>query len=184
VGEIRDRETMATALTAAETGHLVLSTLSTTGAGETIGHIVGMFGRDERARVRARLAEVLRYCVAQWLVPDREGGRVAAMEVLVNDPGIRALVLSGATDNAAYRLLLAAGGDVGMRTFDQHLLRLCERGLVAPETAVNFSSDRVAMQRALEPKGRTEGPAPKGRKKRRVALPVTRPAEEKGDAPE
>src|SRR5690606_27363469 len=85
VGEMRDRETVEIGLSAAETGHLVLSTLHTINAGQTINRILGMFERDEEKQIRIRLAETLRWIVSQRLVPKLGGGRAAALEVMGNN---------------------------------------------------------------------------------------------------
>ena len=178
VGGLQDRETMEAALTAAETGHLVFSVLPTTGAGQTLEYIDGLFEPAERDRVRARLAEVLRYVTAQLLVPAKDGGRVAALEVLVIDDRVRELILSGNTDNEAYAEILSHGAADGMQTLDQHLLRLYSDNRISASTAANFSGNRTAMQRTL---ARMDVPEPLDEPRdvvERVSLPVADVGEE------
>lgn len=145
VGELRDRETMSTALSAAETGHLVFATMQTIGAGSTVHRIVGMFPTGEQGRIRSRLAEVLRYVVAQWLVPKRGGGRVAVQEILASTHRTRELILDGEREEKTFYRALSEGAAQGMQTFDQHLLRLLEEERIEEETARSFCSDRVQI---------------------------------------
>ena len=98
VGEIRDRETIEIALTAAETGHLVFSTLHTIDTGQTINRILGMFEHNEQPQIRHRLADTLRWVVSQRLLPQVGGGRVAAMEVMCSSLRVRDLILNGETE--------------------------------------------------------------------------------------
>ncbi len=133
VGEMRDRETIALALTAAETGHLVLATLHTGSAAKTIDRIVDVFPAGEKAAVRTALSESLHAVVSQTLVPRIGGGRVAAREVLVATPAIRNLIRE---DKAAQIYsAIQTGAAVGMQTLDQRLLELVRSGVVTREAA-------------------------------------------------
>ncbi len=135
VGELRDLETIRLALSAAETGHLVLGTLHTSGAAKTIDRLVDVFPAEEKSIVRAMLSESLQAVVSQVLCKTigtadgrALGGRVAAYEIMVNTPAIRNLIREGKT--AQMYSSLQIGANVGMQTLDQHLADLIRRGLV------------------------------------------------------
>ena len=135
VGEMRDYETIETALTAAETGHLVLSTLHTLDATETINRIVSVFPPHQQQQVRVQLASSLQGVVCQTLAKTSDGrGRVAATEVLVATPAIRNLVREGKT-HQIYSAM-QAGAKHGMHTMDQHLAELVMRGRITYEVAL------------------------------------------------
>ena len=118
VGEIRDRETMEIALTAAETGHVVFSTLHTINAGQTINRILGFFGKDEEQLVRERLADTLRYVVSQRLVPKVGGGRLMINEIMGSSLRTRETLLLGEGENRSYAEIIEASAPYGWRTFD------------------------------------------------------------------
>lgn len=135
IGEIADSETLDTAIKAAERGHLVLSTLPTPDVPSTIARIHAMFPSVEREIGRIRLSEVLRGVIAQRLLPRKDdGGRVAAVEVLVANPEIRAL-LRDPERVSGLRSLMAEGADEGMQTLEQHVTKLVDAGAIAPETS-------------------------------------------------
>ncbi|MGE4506783.1 MAG: type IV pilus twitching motility protein PilT [Desulfovibrionaceae bacterium] len=150
VGEIRDRETMAVALQAACTGHLVLSTLHTLDAGSTVGRILGLFGPQEERVARMQLAESLRFVVSQRLLPAEGGGRVAAFEILRNTLRIRELLLSGESGEKTFYNVLGAGEAHGMRTFDQSLAALYEAGRISEDTALLAATDRARLGQAID----------------------------------
>lgn len=150
VGEMRDRETLEIGLTAAETGHLVLSTLHTIDAGSTVNRCLGMFEHDEQPQVRNRLAETLRWIVGQRLLPKVGGGRVAAFEILKKNLRVRELILGGESDDKTFYDIIADGVAVGMTTFDQYILRLFERILVDEATALAYCSQRNVMGRGID----------------------------------
>ncbi len=150
VGEIRDRETLEIALTAAETGHLVFSSLHTIDAGQTVNRILGMFDHDEQEQIRNRVADTLRWVVSQRLLPRIGGGRIAAMEILCTSLRIKDLILNGETEEKTFYLVIKAGSANNMRTFDQHLLELFEHGLITEESAIMFSSHRSEIKRGLD----------------------------------
>jgi len=150
VGEMRDRETMEIGLTAAETGHLVLSTLHTIDAGQTINRILGMFEQEEQPQIRNRLADTIRWVVGQRLLPQIGGGRIAAMEILCTSLGVKDLILNGEDEEKTFYKLIQKGSARSMRTFDQHILELYEAQTITEETAVRFSSFRNEIARGLD----------------------------------
>ncbi len=150
VGEMRDRETMEIAMTAAETGHLVFSTLHTIDSGQAINRIISMFDKDEQGQIRSRLMDTIRWIVGQRLVPKIGGHRVAAMEILRTSLRVKNLILNGETEDKTFYNIIEQGGALGMWTFDQHLLELYSRGLITAESAVSFCSNRAALNRGLD----------------------------------
>ncbi len=150
VGEIRDRETLEIALTAAETGHVVFSSLHTIDAGQTVNRILGMFEHDEQPMIRNRLADTIRWIVSQRLLPKIGGGRIAAMEILCTSLRVKDLILNGETEDKTFYHVIKAGSTSNMRTFDQHLMELYEQGLITEGSAITFSSHRSEIKRGLD----------------------------------
>jgi twitching motility protein PilT len=150
VGEMRDRETMEIGLTAAETGHLVLSTLHTIDAGQTINRILGMFEREEQPQIRNRLVDTIRWIVGQRLLPRIGGGRVAAMEILCTSLRVKDLILQGESEDKTFYNIIKEGSALDMRTFDQHLLELYSRGLITEQNAMTYCSQRNEMNRGID----------------------------------
>lgn len=150
VGEMRDRETMEIGLTAAETGHLVLSTLHTIDAGQAINRCLGMFEQDEQPQIRNRLADTIRWVVSQRLLPRVGGGRIAAMELLCTSLRVRDLILNGETEDKTFYEVIKAGSALEMRTFDQHILELFSHGLITEETAIRYCSYRNEIFRGID----------------------------------
>ena len=150
VGEMRDRETMEIGLTAAETGHLVLSTLHTIDAGQTINRILGMFEQEEQPQIRHRLVDTIKWIVGQRLLPKVSGGRVAAMEILCTSLRVKDLILNGESEDRTYYNIIKEGSALEMRTFDQHILELYSRGLITEQTAITYCSQRAEMNRGLD----------------------------------
>ena len=150
VGEMRDRETMEIGLTAAETGHLVLSTLHTIDAGQTINRILGMFEQDEQPQIRNRLVDTIRWIVSQRLLPRVGGGRVAAMEILCTSLRVKDLILNGETEEKTFYNIINEGSALDMRTFDQHILELYSRGIITEKNAITYCSHRAEMNRGLD----------------------------------
>ena len=150
VGEMRDRETMEIGLTAAETGHLVLSTLHTIDAGQTINRILGMFEREEQPQIRNRLVDTVRWIVGQRLLPRVEGVRVAALEILCTSLRVKDLILNGETEEKTFYNVIREGSSLGMRTFDQHILELYGRGQITEESALIYCSQRSEMNRGMD----------------------------------
>ena len=150
VGEMRDRETMEIALTAAETGHLVLSTLHTIDAGQTINRILGMFEQEEQPQIRNRLADTIRWVIGQRLLPKVGGGRIAAMEVLCTSLRVKDLILNGEDEEKTFYKVIQQGSAIDMRTFDQHILELYESELITEKTAMRYCSYRNEVARGLD----------------------------------
>lgn len=150
VGEIRDRETLEIALSAAETGHLVFSSLHTIDAGQTINRVLGMFEHDEQPQIRNRLADTIRWVVSQRLPPKVGGGRIAAMEILCTSLRVKDLILNGETEEKTFYNVIKAGSASHMRTFDQHLMELFDQGLITEESAITYSSHRSEIKRGLD----------------------------------
>jgi len=150
VGEMRDRETMEIGLSAAETGHLVLSTLHTVDAGQTINRILGMFEQEEQAQVRNRLVDTIRWIVCQRLLPKVGGGRVAAFEIMGMSLRVRELIMNGETEDKTYYDIIADAKALGWQTFDQHILELYEAGLITEETAASYCTRKTAVNRGLD----------------------------------
>ena len=153
VGEMRDVETIDLALHAANTGHLVFSTLHTLDAKETINRVIGMFPEDEQNRVRLSLASVLAGVVSQRLVPTLDGGRIAAVEVMVQTSRIAELI----AENRDFEIpdAIAEGRDIyKSQTFDQHLYDMVVDGIISEETALEFSTSPSDLKLRLEGIGR------------------------------
>jgi len=150
VGEIRDRDTMEIALTAAETGHLVLSTLHTIDAGQAINRMLGMFDQEEQPQVRNRLADTIRWIAGQRLLPRIGGGRIAAIEILCTSLRIKDLILNGETEEITYYNVIQNGSAKGMRTFDQHILEMYSHGLITEQSAIQYCSHRNEVSRGLD----------------------------------
>ena len=140
IGEMRDGETVQAALQAAETGHLVLSTLHTLDATETVNRVVDFFPPHQQQQARLTLAGSLRGIVSQRLVPTRTGGRVPCMEILVNTGRVSARIADPKA-TSEIREVIAEGEYYGMRTFDQSLVELVRRGEVQVEAALEASSE-------------------------------------------
>ncbi len=146
VGEMRDRETMEIGLTAAETGHLVLSTLHTVDAGQTINRIIGMFEKDQEEQIRARLAETLRWVVCQRLVRKIGGGRVAAHEIMGHNLRTTELIVQGETPVKNFFEVIESSEALGWQTFESCLLKLFKEGKISEEESM-FNSTRKNMMR-------------------------------------
>ena len=142
VGEMRDAETVKAALSAAETGHFVMSTLHTTDAKETVNRIIDFFPPHEQKQVRLALAASLRGIVCQRLVPRADGqGRVVAMEIAVTTRGIAEAIADPEQDRHDRTRSSPAGRYYGMQTFDQHLVQLVLEGTVSIQVAKLYSSN-------------------------------------------
>jgi len=140
IGELRDPESISTALTAAETGHLVLSTLHTQSAAKSINRIVDAFPSDQQNQVRTQLGDTLRGIITQTLLPRAQSeGRVIATEVLVNTPAIANLIREG--EISQIYSMLQAGGSLGMHTLDQDLQRLVADGSISLALAKEIAED-------------------------------------------
>jgi twitching motility protein PilT len=150
VGEMRDRETVEIALSAAETGHLVLSTLHTIDAGQTITRILGMFDKDEEKLVRIRLANTLRWIVSQRLLPKVGGGRVAALEIMGTNLRVKESVLNGESDGKTFYEIIEAAEPFGMQTFDQGIIKLFQQEVIDEDTALAYASRKSVARRGID----------------------------------
>ena len=139
VGEMRDKETIAAALTAAETGHLVFGTLHTNSAPGTINRIIDVFGGDEQPQVRAMLSSSLVSVIAQALLPKVGGGRLATSEILVTNHAIANLIREDKV-HQIYSSMQLGQGDSGMQTQTQALVKLVQNGLVSRDTAMQYAN--------------------------------------------
>ena len=151
LGEMRDAETIATAVTAAETAQLVFSTLHTTGAAGTVDRIIDAFPASQQRQIRMQLSMVLQAIVSQQLVPTVDGGVTPAWEIMVGTAAIRNLIREEKTHQIDS--VIAAGGPLGMRTMDQSLFALVESGRVARETALQYAIHQEALARRLDAAG-------------------------------
>jgi twitching motility protein PilT len=162
VGEMRDLETIQMALTAAETGHLVMATLHTNSAAQTINRIIDVFPPHQQEQIRVQLSEALLAVLAQTLMPRVDGrGRVAAVELLVANSGIRNLIREGKTFQIPS--MIETGAKEGMISLDQSLRDLVRRGLISPEEAYLHALDRSSFAagdgRPATPNGQQKAPA-------------------------
>lgn len=150
VGEMRDRETVEIGMSAAETGHLVMSTLHTVDAGQTINRIVGMFSQEEEQLIRIRLAETLRWVVCQRLLPKMGKGRVACLEIMGNNLRVEEVVKNGESEGKTYYDIITAGEAFGWRTFDKSIVDLYSEGVITEETAIAYASRKATVGRGLD----------------------------------
>ncbi len=150
VGEMRDRETIEIGMRAAETGHLVFTTLHTVDAGSTVNRILGMFSTEEAKQIRIRLADTMRFIVSQRLLPRVGGGRVATFEILGTNLRVKDLILNGESEGKTFYNIMEASNAFGMITFDQHIVGLYEQGLITQETALAYCSHRGAVGRGID----------------------------------
>ncbi|MBC8393214.1 MAG: PilT/PilU family type 4a pilus ATPase [Deltaproteobacteria bacterium] len=159
VGEMRDRETVEIGISAAETGHLVVSTLHTVDAGQTINRILGMFNTEEENQVRIRLADTVRWIVCQRLLPKEGGGRVAAFEIMGSNLRIKDTILHGESDGKTFYEIIQAGKAFHMTTFDDYIIELYAKGLISEETAMAYASQKGIVGRGLDGVKATRGEA-------------------------
>lgn len=148
VGEMRDLETISIAITAAETGHLVLSTLHTNGAAKTVDRVIDVFPPHQQQQVRVQLASVIQAIVSQQLLPRGDGkGRVAALEIMVATPAIRNLI----RENKNYQIdtAIQTGANLRMQTMDSALINLYRRGIITKEVALTQSFNYEDMKKIL-----------------------------------
>ena len=147
VGEMRDFETIETGLLAAETGHLVFSTLHTLDATETINRIIAVFPPHQQKQVRLQLASVLKAVVSQRLMPRADGkGRAPAVEVMISTAFIRDCIVDKEKTHLIHGAIAAGTSQYGMQTFDQSIFGLFEQGLVSYEEALRWATQRRRVQ--------------------------------------
>lgn len=150
VGEMRDRSTVEIALNAAETGHLVFSTLHTIDAGQTINRILGMFETDEQEQLRSRLSDTLRWVISQRLAPRVGGGRLPVTEIMGNNLRTKETITQGESEGKSFYEIIDASQTFGWRTFDQSVLEAYQKGLITEETALAYSSKRGVVTRGID----------------------------------
>ncbi|MEY2481191.1 MAG: twitching motility protein PilT [Verrucomicrobiota bacterium] len=157
VGEMRDRATVEVALMAAETGHLVLSTLHTVDAGQSINRILGLFSLGEEQQLRLRLADTLRYIVSQRLAPKVGGGRQLLTEIMGNNLRTKETIALGEGDHRNFYEIIEASSPFGWMTFDQSIMNAYEADLITEETAKTFASRKGKVTRAIDLVQKTRG---------------------------
>lgn len=148
VGEMRDFETISVAITAAETGHLVFSTLHTIGAVKTIDRIIDVFPPHQQEQVKIQLSSVIQAVISQQLLPNIKcNGRVAALEIMVNTPGIQNLIREGKTNQI--ESVVQTGNKYGMKTMDMAISELYKKGAISMEIAMAYAVDREILKRFM-----------------------------------
>jgi twitching motility protein PilT len=157
VGEMRDRETVKIALSAAETGHLVLSTLHTIDAGQTINRILGMFEPEEQEQIRVRMADMLRWVVSQRLVPKISGGRHAMLEIMGSNLRVQESIRLGESEGKSFYEITEASQPFGWRTFDFSALDAYEQGIITEESALLYCTKRGPVARGIDNLKKTKG---------------------------
>jgi len=150
VGEMRDRATVEVALMAAETGHLVLSTLHTVDAGQSINRILGLFSLGEEQQIRLRLSDSLRYIVSQRLAPKVGGGRQLITEIMGNNLRTKETIAIGEGEHRSFYEIIEASAPFGWMTFDQSILNAYENELITEDTARLFASRKGRITRGID----------------------------------
>ena len=147
LGEMRDAQTIHTAISAAETGHTVIATLHTKGAVNAIDRIIDAFPSNQQSQIRVQLASVLRTVVSQQLLPDCRGGMVPACEILQLSSAVKSMI----RDNKNHQIdnVIASGGKEGMCTMDQSILALYRSGMISRETALEYADHPEQMARQI-----------------------------------
>lgn len=153
IGEMRDVETIEIAMEAAETGHLVLSTLHTIDAAKTVDRIVGVFPKDQEPQVRTRFSQSFRYVISQRLLPKTGGGRVAVLEILKSTMRTRDYVLKGETEGRSLTDAMHDGSVDGMQAFDDEMEKLYNSGVITKEIALTYATNptNLALRLTDEP---------------------------------
>src|SRR5438874_4927689 len=157
VGEMRDRATVEVALMAAETGHLVLSTLHTVDAGQSINRILGLFSLGEEKQLRIRLADTLRWVVSQRLAPKVDGGRQLLTEILGHNLRTKEAIALGEGEHRSFYEIIEASAPFGWMTFDQSILNAYENNLITEETAKLYASRKGRVTRGIDIIQKTRG---------------------------
>ncbi|MGH7157369.1 MAG: type IV pilus twitching motility protein PilT [Candidatus Saccharimonadales bacterium] len=147
IGEMRDLETIAAAITIAETGHLVLATLHTNSASQSVDRMVDVFPPHQQSQVKAQLGNILMAICSQRLVPALGGGRVAATEVLVATPAVRNIIREG--KNYQLEAVIQTGAEYGMQAMDRTLLNLVHSGTISYDEARNYAVDVQELDRLM-----------------------------------
>ncbi len=150
VGEMRDRETVEIGLSAAETGHLVLSTLHTVTAGQSIERLLGFFNIEEEKQIRMRLSSTIRWIVCQRLLPKLGGGRIAAFDIIGSNLRVQESILHGESEGKTFYEIQEAGRAFGMTTFDEYIIGLFEKGAISEETALSYCTRKAIVGRGID----------------------------------
>jgi len=150
VGEMRDRETVEIGLSAAETGHLVMSTLHTIDAGQTINRILGMFEPDEQEQIRIRLSDTLRWIISQRLAPKVGGGRYALLEIMGSSLRTKDTIIHGESEGKSFYEIVGASHTFGWRHFDQACLEAYEQNFITEESALLYCTKRGVVSRDID----------------------------------
>ncbi|MHC1727914.1 MAG: type IV pilus twitching motility protein PilT [Syntrophobacteraceae bacterium] len=150
VGEMRDRETVEIGLSAAETGHLVLTTLHTMDAGQSISRIIGMFDLEEERLIRIRLAETMKWVISQRLLPKIGGGRVAALEIMGNSLRVQEAIVHGESEGKTFHEMMLQSEPFGWITFDSCITSLYNEGQITEETALAYATRRAYVKRGID----------------------------------
>ncbi len=178
VGEMRDLETAEIALEAAETGHLVLSTLHTIDASKTIDRIIGLYPKNEERVIRTRLAQTFRYIVSQRLIPTADGrGRIAAVEILKSNPRTREYIERGETEGKTLLDAIRDGEIEGMQDFDGVIRGMIESGLITMQDGLSFATNQNNL--LLQLKGLSNTEEFSGLNKKKMPAPMVPPPAEK-----
>jgi twitching motility protein PilT len=156
---MRDRATVEIALTAAETGHLVLSTIHTINAGQSINRILGMFERTEEQQLRIRLADTLRWVVSQRLLPKIGGSRLLVQEIMGSSLRTREAIALGEGEDREFYGIIEQSEPFGWTTFDQSIAKAFELAKITDETAQLYSSNKAKMSRYLDDVKKRQGVA-------------------------
>ncbi|MCK5100336.1 MAG: Flp pilus assembly complex ATPase component TadA, partial [Desulfobacteraceae bacterium] len=150
VGEMRDRETIQIGLAAAETGHLVVTTLHTADAGQTINRVLGMFSTEEEKLIRVRLADALKWVVSQKLLPQTGGGRIAAFEVMCTSLRVKDSILHGESEGNSFVEIIKQGSARSMISFDEYIIDLYEKGFIEENTANAYATRKDIVGRGID----------------------------------
>jgi twitching motility protein PilT len=144
---MRDLETIASAITIAETGHLVLATLHTNSASQTVDRVIDVFPPHQQGQVRSQMANILMAICSQRLIPSVGGGRVAAAEILVSTPAVRNIIREGKTHQL--EAVIQTGSEFGMQSMDKTLVLLIKNGTITYEEARNYAIDIHELDRLV-----------------------------------
>ncbi len=153
IGEMRDVETIEIAMEAAETGHLVLSTLHTIDAAKTVDRIIGVFPKEQEQQIRTRFAQSFRYVISQKLLPKQGGGRQALMEILKTSMRTREYIMKGESDGRSLTDAMHDGSNDGMQTFDDELERMWAQKTISLETALAYATNPTNLALRLSDDG-------------------------------
>jgi twitching motility protein PilT len=150
IGEVRDRDTMEIALTASETGHLVLATLHTISASASLKRILGFFTQDEEEQIRHRLAETVRWIISQRLVPRKNGGRFCATEIMGANLRSREAIMLGESEVRDFSDIISASEPLGWHTFEKSLLEAFKEGRISEEIAITYAVNKPEMRKSID----------------------------------